>query len=342
MIDSEGELEVLLDIFSPSPTVLKDLLREDMSGEALEFADDHGNSELREDESLLLLADVAVAPSCGRFVSCSCPEVTSLQSIQLELQFFLSRADDLHDCLVSGKSHLDREPLAAAVSSLLYTCQPYLNHLESTGRSTVSLCAHKHADLCSKLLDFSQQLCDRLEQLLLTYASYDLISLDEAEPNSTSHFCIGQIQLGGMKLTTFRYCKPTPYLSHADTGVYKRMRWNVERLEKEQQRGDDSEEEEEEIQPDFYFLCYEDIPNTHADPDTENKDVCNENVVRMWSIGQWVQVNPEPTTEDIYDWILCEVPEGSYHRLLFLGPDEPSSCMATDYLQQLLLSCHTD
>lgn len=22
----------------------------------------------------------------------------------------------------------------------------------------------------------------------------------------------------------------------------------------------------------------------------------------MWSIGQWVQVNPDPDTEDIYDW----------------------------------------
>lgn len=26
------------------------------------------------------------------------------------------------------------------------------------------------------------------------------------------------------------------------------------------------------------------------------------NVVRMWSIGQWVQVNPDPDREDIYDW----------------------------------------
>ncbi|MEQ2157768.1 hypothetical protein GOODEAATRI_005212 [Goodea atripinnis] len=242
MIDSEGELEVLLDIFSPSPTVLKDLLREDMSGEALEFTDDHGNSELRG-----VLA---------------CPEVTSLQSIQLELQFFLSRADDLHDCLVSG---------------LLYTCQPYFNHLESTGRST---------DLVYDLLTIHAPLC---------------------APPSTSHFCIGQIQLGGMKLTTFRYCKPTPYLSHADTGVYKRMRWNVERLQKEQQRGDDN------------------IPG-------RNQPIISglpENASCYLAVCLCFR-------------ILCEVPEGSYHRLLFLGPEEPSSCMATDYVQQLLLSCHTD
>ncbi|XP_015248292.1 PREDICTED: UPF0575 protein C19orf67 homolog, partial [Cyprinodon variegatus] len=136
------------------------------------------------------------------------------------------------------KSHLDRVALTAAVSSLLFTCQPYFNHLESIGRSNTSLCAHMPADYCSRLLDFSQQLCERLEQLLLTYASYDLISLDEADPNSTSHFCVGQLQLGQTKLTTFRYCKPTPYLSQVDTGVQKRMRWNVERFP------EDSEQEE--------------------------------------------------------------------------------------------------
>lgn len=34
-----------------------------------------------------------------------------------------------------------------------------------------------------QLLDFSQQLCDRLEQLVVTYASYGLLCLDETEPN---------------------------------------------------------------------------------------------------------------------------------------------------------------
>ncbi|XP_014841674.1 PREDICTED: UPF0575 protein C19orf67 homolog isoform X1 [Poecilia mexicana] len=381
MMDSEDELVVLTDISSPSLDAFKDLLREDGGGEAPEITEGHQNPELREDEPLALLADVALAPSCGRSVSCSCPEVSgvtgNLHSIQLQLQFFLSRVDNLQDSLVSGNSHLDREALAAAVSSLLYTCQPYFNHLESTGRSTVSLCAHKPSEFCSKLcglksvvsegntltlqrrsfclqlLSFSQQLCDRLEQLLLTYASYDLISLDESEPNSISHFCVGQVQLGQMKVTTFRYCKPTPYLSRVDTGVYKRMRWNVQRFQEDHRRGEDSEEEEEEereeeeeeegeIQTDYYFLCYEDILNTHADPDSENEDASNDNVVRMWSIGQWVQVKPERTTDDIYDWILCEVPEASYRRLLFLGRNEPSSCTATDYLQQLLLTCHAD
>uniref|UniRef100_A0A3P9PYT7 Si:ch211-214c7.5 n=1 Tax=Poecilia reticulata TaxID=8081 RepID=A0A3P9PYT7_POERE len=218
-----------------------------------------------------------------------------------------------------------------AVSSLLYTCQPYFNHLESTGRST-------RRSFCLQLLSFSQQLCDRLEQLLLTYASHDLICLDEAEPNSISHFCVGQVQLGQMKVTTFRYCKPTPYLSRVDTGVYKRMRWNVQRLQEDHRRAEGTVQ----TASFSYFLCYEDIPNTHADPDSESEDASSDNVVRMWSIGQWVQVKPERTTDDIYDWILCEVPEASYRRLLFLGRNEPSCCTATDYLQQLLLTCHAD
>uniref|UniRef100_A0A3B4ZHD2 Uncharacterized protein n=1 Tax=Stegastes partitus TaxID=144197 RepID=A0A3B4ZHD2_9TELE len=216
-----------------------------------------------------------------------------------------------------------------AVLSLLFTCQPYFNYLESTARSTVSQHTHQRGDICLRmqLLDFSEQLCDRLEQLVLTYASYNLLSLDETEPNGVSHFCIGQTQLGNLRLTIFRYCKPTPYLSEVDTGLYKRMRWNVERLRDEHQKDKD------------YFLCYEDVPNVHADAeaDGDNQSVSNGSVVRMWSIGQWVQVYPDPDTEDVCDWILCEIPQADYHRLLFLGSDEPSSSNATDYLQQLLL-----
>lgn len=64
---------------------------------------------------------------------------------------------------------------------------------------------------------------------------------------SVSHFCIGQFHLGPLRLTTFLYCKPTPYLARVDTGIYKCMRWNVDRLGDEQQadveRGGESETE---------------------------------------------------------------------------------------------------
>ncbi|KAK2816841.1 hypothetical protein Q5P01_025032 [Channa striata] len=193
------------------------------------------------------------------------------------------------------------------------------------------------------LLDFSQQLCDKLEQLVLSCASYNLLCLDETEPNSVSHFCVGQCQLGQLKLTTFRYCKPAPYLYQMDTGLYKRMRWNVEKLQDGQQtdkeQGGDSKEREAEIE--YYFLCYEDIPNAHAESDWGRPGFSDGTVVRMWSIGQWVQVDPDPITENIQDWILCEVPQATYSRLLFLGSDEPSCVIATNYLQQLLLSWRT-
>lgn len=49
-----------------------------------------------------------------------------------------------------------------------------------------------------------------------------------------------------------------------------------------------------------YFLCCEDIPITEADDKSQDVPHCS--VVRLWSIGQWVQVKPDPETEDIYDW----------------------------------------
>lgn len=52
-------------------------------------------------------------------------------------------------------------------------------------------------------------------------------------PFSVSSFCIGQTQLRSLKLTTFLYCRPTPYLAQVETGLHKRMRWNVVRLSNE-------------------------------------------------------------------------------------------------------------
>ncbi|XP_078804245.1 UPF0575 protein C19orf67 homolog isoform X6 [Oryzias latipes] len=135
------------------------------------------------EESLLLLADVALAPPCGRDASCSCLEVRQaglgLQCSQQQLQGFLKKVEHLRDCLVSRNSHLEKQALAAAVTTLLYTCQPFFRRLESTARSPTSKPSH----LSAELLDFSQQLCERLEQLLLTYARYGILSVDEAEPN---------------------------------------------------------------------------------------------------------------------------------------------------------------
>ncbi|KAG8014475.1 UPF0575 protein C19orf67-like protein [Nibea albiflora] len=310
----------------------------------------HGEVE----EPLSLLACVALAPLRGDPAACSCEGCVcvegrrvegSLQSMQLQLQFLMGKAAKLQDCLANGQDQIQKGVLAAAVPRFLYTCQPYFNQLECAAKSTVSQFGSRAFDLCPwrmQLLDFSQQLCDRLEQLVVTYASYNLLSLDESEPNSVSHFCIGQRQLGRLRLSTFLYCRPTPYLARVDTGLYKRMRWNVDRLRDEQQRTSEEQGGEGEAETvgdtEYYFLCYEDIPNEHAIAGGDITGASHDNVLRMWSIGQWVQMNPHPDTEDISDWILCKVPQARYHRLLFLGSAEPSSCSATDFLQQLLLS----
>ncbi|KAM3623750.1 uncharacterized protein V6R79_015167 [Siganus canaliculatus] len=315
-----------------------------------------GRTEL--EGPLLLLADVALAPSggsepaCSKIPCCSLQKLQAeryLQSMQLQLLFLVSKADHLQDSLISCHTLIERKDLAGAVPNFLYTCQPYFNHLETIARSTVLPLLLSIVCVCVcvcaryvQLLDLSQQLCDRLQQLVLTFASHSLLCLDETEPSSLSHFCIGQTQLGHLRLSTFLYCRPTPYQASVDTGVYKRMRWNVERLRDEQQQGGEAEEEEEEEEEEtardteYYFLCCEDIPMTDEEKDGE--DGCLSNKMRMWSIGQWVQVNPDPNTEDIYDWILCRVPEGSYRKLLLLGSEEPTSCTATDLLLLLLLS----
>ncbi|KAM9856973.1 UPF0575 protein C19orf67 homolog [Aulostomus maculatus] len=290
-------------------------------------------------EPLALLAGVALAPPCGDGASCTCGlEVCSylevkrmelsLQSMQLQLQFFMSKVEDLHCSLVNGQGLDEREALAAVVPSFIFTCRPYFDHLESIAQRTVPQHTPLPFDFYTKrvqLLNLSQQLCDSLEQLVLTYASYNLLCLDETDPNNLSHFCIGQRRLGQLKLTVFRYCQPTPYLARVNTGLLKRMRWNVDRLPDERQMdaGQGGEREETEAdtaaETEYYFLCCR-----------------GDSGRRMWSIGQWVQVYPDP--EDIDDWVLCEVPEASYKILLVLGSEEPSSCRATDYLQQLLTS----
>ncbi|XP_035028679.2 UPF0575 protein C19orf67 homolog [Hippoglossus stenolepis] len=366
MTGVEGRVELQLENSPPGHEVMGERPQEDVSaaegpsesGEGESNSGQRGRvkspiAELEEEDDapLSVLADVAPAPPRGDTATCSwdsearsCPELghqeTCVQSMRLQLQFLLSQADDL----MNGQDDREREAHAAAVPNFLWTCQPYFNYVESTAQSSL-MSQHTPLpyDIHTKLLDFSQQLCDKLEQLVLTHARHSLLCLDESNPNSLSHFCIGQTQLGQLRLTAFRYCKPTPYLAQVDTGLYKRMRWNVETLPDKPQQADEkqvgeSEEEAETVrETEYYFLCYEDIPNAHADAEDESQG----DVVRMWSIGRWVQVKPDPDTEDIHDWITCELPQADYHRLLFLGSKEPSSCNATELLKQLLLSKQT-
>lgn len=51
--------------------------------------------------------------------------------------------------------------------------------------------------------------------------------------------------------------------------------------------------------PFSYFLCYEDVPSTDVEADG---DGLGASAVRMWSIGRWVQLTPNPNSDDIIDW----------------------------------------
>ncbi|KAK6300465.1 hypothetical protein J4Q44_G00285630 [Coregonus suidteri] len=248
-----------------------------------------------------------------------------LRPIEQQLQYLLNKADEFQAHLLYRRDNLQKENFARVVPTFLRTCQPYFTYLESTARSSLPQRTPLPVYIRSR----------------------------EAEPASISHFYIGKCQIDSVRLSIYRYCCPAPYLAGVDTGLYKRMRWNVERPRESLQQETDGEMEgeTEEDKPvagkeratktDYYFLCYEDVPEEPAeggDGEGKGETVAIGNVVRMWSIGQWVQTQPEPVTDDIYEWVLCWVPQAQYHRLLCLGGEEPTACSATDCLLGALFS----
>ncbi|XP_051994119.1 UPF0575 protein C19orf67 homolog [Xyrauchen texanus] len=256
-----------------------------------------------------------------------------ISPVEKQLHYLLNKADEFQAQLVWSRDCLQNDGFACIVPTFLQTCHLFFTYLESTARNSQPFCPPLSIYIRTQFLQFSQQLCSRLEQLVLMYASFNIISLEETDPLSISHFYIGQCQIDNMKLSIFRYCCPTPFLASASTGLYKRMRWNVER------EGGDRYDSAE-----FYFLCFEDVPEVE---DVEGEQECegertetgrDRRVARIWSIGQWVQTYPDPDTDDITDWVLCSVPCGQYKQLLCLGSEEPSSYTATDCLLEVLLS----
>ncbi|XP_035616696.1 UPF0575 protein C19orf67 homolog isoform X3 [Oncorhynchus keta] len=305
-------------------------------------------------DSVAHVEDSALAPSCGDQMDStgdanlesmsSCQDINlmdqKLRPIEQQFQYLLTKADEFQTNLLSRSDILQKEIFACVVPTFLRTCQPYFTYLESTARSTLPQRRPLPVYIRSRLLDFSQKLCARLEQLVLTYASFDFLSLEEAEPASVSHFYIGKCQIDRVGLSIYRYCRLAPYLAGVHTGLYKRMRWNVERPSESLQEETDGEKEGH-PEEDSYFLCYEEVteePAEGGDGVGKGETVAICNVVKMWSIGQWVQMQPEPIKDDIYEWVLCCVPQAGYHRLLCLGVEEPSACAATDCLVGMLFS----
>ncbi|KAG5853843.1 hypothetical protein ANANG_G00030860 [Anguilla anguilla] len=267
--------------------------------------------------------------------------------IEQQLQNLLNKADEFQAHLVYRHDHLLKEGLELVVPTFLRSCQPYFTYLESTARSSMPQRAPLPAYIRTRLLDFSQQLSSRLEQLVLMYASFNFLSLEETDPLSVSHFYVGQCQMDRTTVSAFRYCRPAPFGPRSGRGLYKRMRWNVER-QRERPGGERERDPEERAErgggegsTEYYFLCYEDVPEQESEGEAEREGERGPGTQccasRSWSIGQWIQTDPDPEEEDIYDWVLCSAPLGQYKLLLCLGKEEPSVCHATDCLLGALL-----
>lgn len=112
----------------------------------------------------------------------------------------------------SSQSQVDGEAVVNSVQHFLKSCQPFFNKLDTVARKTalspnplpsdvyktvlkkkeklVTSFPCLYGPTCSKALlcwwlqfaDVSQQLCDRLKQLLLTCASCKLLSLVDSDP----------------------------------------------------------------------------------------------------------------------------------------------------------------
>ncbi|KAB5523483.1 hypothetical protein PHYPO_G00153080 [Pangasianodon hypophthalmus] len=344
-----------------------ELAREELV-EKLSFIETYNTEEIQKEADCS-----AMAPSVGEEANCmeaqlaSCPFSTDLKlmdnklyPIEEQLQYLLRKADEFQNRLVYSEDNAQNEGFTRVVPTFLKTCQPYFNYLESTARNTSPGQSPLPLYIRTRLLQFSQQLCSRLEQLVLTYASYGYLSLAETDPMCVSHFYIGQCQVDNIKLSIFRYCQPTPFLALTSNRLYKRMRWNVERKfgteegveeEKNDNRTEVTQKMEGEQETkkergmegystEYYFLCYEDVHLVEGEALREQTDrrPGEEAVLRMWSVGKWVRIYPDPDTEDINDWVLCTIPQGQYKPLVYLGEEEPSSCIATDCLLGLLLS----
>eukprot|EP00066_Takifugu_rubripes_P021572 XP_011610838.1 PREDICTED: UPF0575 protein C19orf67 homolog [Takifugu rubripes] len=303
--------------------------------------------------------DAPLAPPRGA-AGLRCPDSEQLSSwterilvdAKLVLQSFMRQADDLQDHLSGAHyvftfsvfspyshSYADRETVVNIVQHFLQSCQPFFNKLEAVARDTAFKSNTLPYNVYTMFVDVSQQLCDRLKQLLLTCESFNLLSLADSDPLGISHFTIGQSDVRGLRLTTFVYCKPAPYLSQVNTGLYKCMRWNVEihRDKPAMNEVGDGKSLELDMEKlhhtEHYFLCYEDILNPATEAHKCSLDVGGE-WVRKWSIGLWSCFEPNATTDDIVDWLQCPVPTASFQKVLMLDK-EPSSWYATDLLLQL-------
>ncbi|KAI5618409.1 UPF0575 protein C19orf67-like [Silurus asotus] len=291
--------------------------------EKLPFKEDYNTDTLKKETDCN-----AVVPSVGEVADCMeaqlafCSFPTDLKLlhnklhlVEKQLQYLLSKVATYQNHLIYSGDHAQNEAFARVVPKVLEICQPYFDYMESAARNTVS----------------GQSL--------------------------PMHIRI-QCQVENIKMSIFRYGQPTPFLALTSNELYKRMRWNVKRMTGTVGEVEKSERRTEGIQDmeigqeanrekgmegnsiEYYFLCHVDIRLVEGEAlreQTERKPG-EKTVLRMWSIGKWVQIYPDPDSEDIIDWVLCTIPQGQYKPLAYLGEEEPTSCIATDCLLKVLLS----
>ncbi|XP_051898040.1 UPF0575 protein C19orf67 homolog [Pristis pectinata] len=257
-----------------------------------------------------------------------------LQPIEQQLQYLLKKAEEFQTHLVYSRDRIHNEEFARAVPIFVKTCQPYFAYLESTARSVHSDRKPLPTYIQKRLLQFSQQLASSLEQLVLMYASFGFISLEETDPCSISYFYRGEFRLGQwFRVSIYRYCMPVPYTVAKDPSLlFKKIRWNVD-ISEGTAFGDTTEPCTE-----YYFLCYKEASEVMDNHHAGSKSTTTGKSRRLWSIGHWVQVEPAPGEPDLLCWFLYKQPRGDYELLVTIGFEEPTQIAATDLLVDILMS----
>ncbi|XP_067828925.1 UPF0575 protein C19orf67 homolog [Heptranchias perlo] len=257
-----------------------------------------------------------------------------LQPIEQQLQYLLKKAEEFQTHLVYSRDRIHNEEFARAVPIFVKTCQPYFAYLESTARSIHSDRKPLPEYIQKRLLQFSQQLASSLEQLVLMYASFGFISLEETDPCSICYFYRGEFRLGHwFRVAIFRYCMPVPYTAAKEPKLlFKKIRWNVDVTEGAS-FGDMNEPCTQ-----YYFLCYKEASHVmdNSQPGSKSTTTTAKSR-RLWSIGRWIQVEPAPGEPDLLCWFLYEQPRGDYELLITIGFEEPTQIAATDLLVDILM-----
>uniref|UniRef100_A0A8C1SP96 Si:ch211-214c7.5 n=1 Tax=Cyprinus carpio TaxID=7962 RepID=A0A8C1SP96_CYPCA len=252
-----------------------------------------------------------------------------ISPFERKLEYLLNKADEFQTQLLWSRECLQNYGFANIVTMFLQTCQLYFTYLGSTARNSNPF----HPPLSTYLLQFSQQLCSRLEQLMLLYASFSFFSLEESDPLRYKPIIEADLEINVR-------------IQSEDTESFfsTKGRFSEHMIGAEGNNYDSVRIRTALTDGIIYFLCCEDVFEAADDKDGEGmcegekRETERESTVeRIWSIGRWVQTHPDPETEDITDF-----PCGQYKQLLCLGREEPSSCNATDYLLGVLLSQGTD